>query len=118
MRQIRVTDLDPDNLDPENFCSSGLQVHPAAAMFPLMEGKELELFCSDIQAAGLNNPIVIQGDVLLDGRNRFRVCAQGGGASELYILSLVARSGACLDHLPRRSLTDEQRGAIAVQIYD
>jgi hypothetical protein len=64
MREIRVTDLDPDNLDPDNFCSSGLVVHPAVAMFPLMEGKEFELFCSDIQPAGLNNPIVMQGDVL------------------------------------------------------
>jgi hypothetical protein len=110
MREIRVTDLYPNNLDPDNFCSSGQQVHPAAAMFPLIEGKEFELFCNDIQAAGLNNPIVIQGDVLLDGCNRLGL-APGGGASEVYILSLVARSGACLDHLHRRSLTDEQRGA-------
>jgi ParB-like chromosome segregation protein Spo0J len=76
MREIQITDLDPDNLDPENFCSSGLTVHPVAAMFPLLEGKELEELCDDIQASGLANPIVILGDVLLDGRNRLRACAK------------------------------------------
>jgi ParB-like chromosome segregation protein Spo0J len=76
MREIQIADLDPDNLDPENICSSGLQVHPAAAMFPLLEGPEFEELCDDIQASGLANPIVIHGDILLDGRNRLRACAK------------------------------------------
>jgi hypothetical protein len=47
-------------------------------MFPLMEGREFEQFCDDIQAAGLNNPITIHGDMLLDGRNWLHACAKVG----------------------------------------
>jgi hypothetical protein len=121
MKEIRVTDLDPDNLDPDNFCSSGLQVHPAAAMFPLMEGKEFELFCNDIQAAGLANPIVIHGDILIDGRNRLRACAKVG--TEPKFAAYASYRGRehewiISQNICRRSLDEDQRAALTAQIYD
>jgi hypothetical protein len=121
MREIQITDLDPDNLDPENFCSSGLQVHPVAGMFPLMEGKEFDEFCLDIQAAGLNNPIVILGDVLLDGRNRLRACAKVGTEPKFTAYNSYRdreHEWIITQNICRRSLTDAQRGVIATRIYD
>jgi hypothetical protein len=120
MREIQAADLDPDNLNPENFCSSGLKVHPVAHMFPLMEGKEFELFCIDIQAAGLNNPIVINGNVLLDGRNRLRACAKVKIKPKFTAYSSYRNrehEWIISQNIHRRSLTDDQRGAIATQIY-
>jgi hypothetical protein len=120
MWEIRVTDLDPDKLDPENFCSSGLQVHPVAAMFPLMEGKEFEIFCSDIQASGLSNPIVIYGDMLLDGRNRLRACAKMQIDPKFIAYSWYRNrehEWIISQNIHRRFLTDDQRAALAAQIY-
>jgi hypothetical protein len=121
MKEIRVTDLDPDNLDPDNFCSSGLHVHPAAATFPLMEGKEFELFCSDIQAAGLNNPIVIHGDILLDGRNRLRACAKMKTEPKFTAYTWWRdreHEWIISQNICRRSLTEDERGVIVTRIYD
>jgi hypothetical protein len=121
MREIQVTGLDPDNLDPENFCSSSLQVHPVAAMFPLMEGKEFELLCNDIQATRLANPIVIHGDILLDGRNRLRACAKMQIDPKF-----IAYSGyrdrehewIVTQNIHRRSLSADQRAAIWTEVYE
>jgi hypothetical protein len=121
MREIQVTGLDHDNLDPENFCSSGLQLHPVAGMFPLLEGNEFEELCDDIQASGLANPIVIHGDILLDGRNRLRACAKVQIDPKF-----IAYSGyrdrehewIVTQNIHRRSLPPDQRAAILQQVYE
>jgi hypothetical protein len=121
MREIQVTNLDPDNLDPENFCSNGLAVHPAAAMFPLMNDQEFEDFCDDIQAAGLNNPIVILGDILLDGRNRLRACAKVGIEPKFAAYNWYRdreHEWIISQNIHRRSLDEEQRAALVARIYD
>jgi hypothetical protein len=121
MREIQVANLDSDNLDPENFCSSGLQVHPAAAMFPLMEGKEFEELCDDIQAAGLANPIVIHGDILLDGRNRLRACAKMQIDPKFMAYSWYRdreHEWIVSQNIHRRSLTPDQRAAILTDVYE
>lgn len=50
------------------------QVHPVAALFPLLEGQEFEELCEDIEAFGQRLPIVVYEGTLLDGRNRLRAC--------------------------------------------
>src|SRR5262249_55719558 len=47
-----------------------LPVHPAAELFPLMSPDELRELGEDIKKRGLQIPILIRGDELLDGRNR------------------------------------------------
>jgi len=51
------------------------EVHPAAALFPMMTAEELEDLAADIKANGLLQPIVLDHDGrLIDGRNRLHAC--------------------------------------------
>ena len=97
-----------------------LTFHPAASIFPLMQGEEYQQLLYDIQEHGLREPILLCDGQILDGRNRFRVCREigiepafrkwdgKGGSSPLsVVLSL---------NLHRRHLTSSQRAAIAVEI--
>ena len=54
------------------------RVHEAAAVFPMMTGREFEELVEDVRANGLREPVVVIGDHLLDGRNRLRACAAAG----------------------------------------
>lgn len=50
-------------------------IHPAADLFPMVEGDEFAELCSDIKERGLAQPITIWTDgSLLDGRNRLLAC--------------------------------------------
>lgn len=49
-------------------------VHPAAAVFPLIEGDEFDDLCDSIRSHGVQHPAVVRGTELLDGRNRMRAC--------------------------------------------
>jgi len=51
-----------------------MNIHPVAEFFPLLPKDELRELADDIKANGLQHPIVIQGDTLLDGRNRLAAC--------------------------------------------
>ncbi len=51
-----------------------MKIHPVAELFPMLEPIELRELADDIKAHGLQQPITMQGDVLLDGRNRHAAC--------------------------------------------
>jgi hypothetical protein len=55
---------------PEIICEC--EIHPAASVFPLMEGDRFQALVDSIAVHGLQNPIVCSGNVVLDGRNRLR----------------------------------------------
>lgn len=48
------------------------EIHPAASVFPLMEGQRFQSLVDSIAVHGVQNPIVCSGNVVLDGRNRLR----------------------------------------------
>lgn len=94
------------------------KIHPAANLFPLMEGDELAALVADIKANGLLNPIVMSGGVVLDGRNRLRACDQaevkpvfaewtGTGDPLPWIIS---------QNLHRRHLDEGQRAMVAARV--
>lgn len=97
-----------------------MNCHPLAALFPLMEGKAFQELCDDIRAKGQLVPITMQGNLILDGRNRARACDKLGKpvkqvqfdtlgltiSPEEYIWSL---------NVQRRHLTPDQLAAIAMQ---
>ena len=55
-----------------------LEVHPAAGLFPLLEGDELQDLAEDIRKNGLDQSIVLHEGKVLDGRNRLRACEIAG----------------------------------------
>src|SRR5262249_61650559 len=64
-----ITPAASDSITPRSWRSI-LPIHPAAELFPLMSPDELRELGEDIKKRGLQIPILIRGDELLDGRNR------------------------------------------------
>jgi hypothetical protein len=82
---------------------SALIAHPAAALFPMLEERELAELAGDIRANGLVSPIVVKDGQILDGRNRLRACM---GSITSWIFSV---------NLHRRHLTISQRAMLAAR---
>ena len=55
-----------------------MNVHPVAELFPMLPDAELRDLADGIEQEGLLNPCVMQGDTLLDGRNRLAACKLAG----------------------------------------
>lgn len=100
------------------FTIEAMQFHPAANLFPLLDGPELTELADDIREHGLKVPIVIHKGLILDGRNRFRACQEAGvtprfvqweedGSPTTWVLSL---------NLKRRHLTPAQKACLAVKL--
>lgn len=96
-----------------------LEVHPLAALFPMMTDDELQDLADDIRENGLLHPIVLDADgVLIDGRNRLRACeiaevepqfeSLNGHDATAFIVSA---------NLARRNLTIGQRAMALALIY-
>ena len=98
----------------------GVEIHPAANIFPMIYGKEFEELKADIKAYGQRVPITWWGEKLLDGRNRYRACIELGIEPEEEELDeeLVPDPVAWVisTNLHRRHLTDQQRAGIAAKI--
>ena len=98
------------------------QSHPAANIFPLLEGAEFDRLCEDIRANGIKVPIIIHPDLsILDGRNRFRAC-EAVGVKPVTAL-WAGKPGQEIDYvvslnLSRRHLNPSQLGMIAARIAD
>ena len=93
-------------------------VHPAADLFPLMQGEEFDALVESIGTQGLREAVWLTKDgALLDGRNRVRACQAAGvkpdfrqydGDDEVgFIVSL---------NLRRRHLNEDERAFLAVQL--
>jgi ParB-like chromosome segregation protein Spo0J len=55
-----------------------LKFHPYSQIFPLMIGDEYRDFIDDVKANGLQEPIVLFQNQILDGRNRYHACEKAG----------------------------------------
>lgn len=51
-----------------------MNVHPIAALFPMMTDDELQTLAADIKTNGLLQPIIMHDEQLIDGRNRLAAC--------------------------------------------
>jgi ParB family chromosome partitioning protein len=95
-----------------------MQVHPAAQMFPLMDGGEFEALAADIATNGLQELIVLDTDgAILDGRNRFRACEAAGVTPEFRVYEGDDPVGFVVSaNIHRRHLSETQRAMIAARL--
>ena len=94
------------------------RVHPAAAMFPIMSGREFDELVEDVRVNGLREPVVVRGDQLVDGRNRVRACVAAGVAPEVRELEhgTDVASWVMSVNVHRRHLDASQRALLASRL--
>jgi ParB-like chromosome segregation protein Spo0J len=93
---------------------SGIEFHPLADIFPLIEGSEFDELVADIKAHGVHEPIWLYQGKIIDGRNRYRASAVAsadcpmreymGDDPTAFVVSL---------NLKRRHLNESQRSMVA-----
>lgn len=96
------------------------EIHPAAALFPMISGQAFEELVNDIKLFGQMEPIILdKSGQLIDGRNRARACDRLGilPRTKVYdgddVLQFVVSH-----NLHRRHLTDSQRVMIAARMAE
>jgi len=95
-----------------------LTVHPAADIFPMMSDEELADMAESIKADGQEFPIILDGDVLIDRRNRLAACKLAGVEPRFEDLNgrdplaYIARV-----NLKRRNMTKGQQAMALAMIY-
>ena len=100
---------------------TGLEFHPLANLFPLIEGKDFEEFCAGIKADGhLHDKIVLLDGKILDGRNRYRACAATGVTPHFETFNATIHGDpltyVIAKNLHRRHLTESQRAMLAAEL--
>lgn len=95
-------------------------IHPAADLFPMVEGDELQELCADIKERGLQQPIVIWRDgTVLDGRNRLIACYR---TNQEVVLERYEGDDpvqfSLSANLHRRHLNAGQRAVVALKVRE
>lgn len=94
-----------------------MKIHPVAELFPMLSSSELNELADSIRKEGLINPCVMQGDTLLDGRNRIAACRLAGVAPRF--VEYTGNSPVAFiigANLARRHLDKGQKIALALEI--
>lgn len=87
-----------------------MNVHPAAAVFPMLADDELRALADDIAANGLQQPIVVDDDErIVDGRNRHAACELAGVTPTFVRLEGDPLAFVLGANVHRRHLTTGQR---------
>jgi ParB/Sulfiredoxin domain len=95
-----------------------LNVHPAAEVFPMLSDDELDELAADVKANGLLHPIVVKGDLLVDGRNRREACRRAGVEPQVEELNGTDPVAYILaTNVNRRHLTKGQRAMAVAKLY-
>jgi ParB-like chromosome segregation protein Spo0J len=93
-----------------------IEFHPAANIFPLLQGPEFDAMVADIKAHGLRESITLHPNgTVLDGRNRYRACLEAGVKPAFHTWDaksadyLAALDFVLSRNLHRRHLDESQR---------
>ena len=93
--------------------------HPAASIFPLLDGAALTALVEDISNHGLLEPIVLYEGKVLDGRNRLRACELANVKPQFVEWDadgMTPVEWVVSKNLHRRHLTVGQRAALAIDL--
>lgn len=91
------------------------EIHPYAAVFPMLVEDDLDALAEDIKANGLQSPIVLDaGGVLVDGRNRLAACERAGVEPTFTVLVGDPVAFIVSANLQRRDLTAGMKAYYAV----
>ena len=94
-----------------------LTVHPVAKVFPLLPEGELQRLADNIKENGLQQSIVVQDGVLLDGRNRLAACELVGVRPRFEKYTGSNPIGFIIGaNVNRRNLSVGQKVAVAVEL--
>jgi ParB-like chromosome segregation protein Spo0J len=99
------------------------EIHPAADVFPLIEGDEFKALTADIERHGLREPIVLahDGKTLVDGRNRYRACLEASVDPVFHRLDEAYQGAALVEYIvsinvKRRHLNAGQLSFVAAAL--
>lgn len=97
-----------------------MQVHPVAALFPMLAEDELASMAADIRERGLIQPITLDGEGrILDGRNRQAACERAGVEPRYETYQGEDPAGYALAvNIQRRSLTKGQAAMVAAKAIE
>src|SRR5262245_45528361 len=100
-----------------------LEPHPAADMFPLIEGEDFAALVEDIRANGIRVPIMLYQGRILDGRNHYRAAIEGGHVfAERDFANLAAGVDAeawvISANLQRRQLDNRGKRAVIAKLIE
>jgi ParB-like chromosome segregation protein Spo0J len=97
-----------------------MKAHPVAEYFPLMTDGELQELAADIRARGLEQPIMVQQGVILDGRNRLRACELASVAPRFQEWTSSADPSEWIISVNwhRRHLNESQRALVAARLRE
>jgi phage N-6-adenine-methyltransferase len=94
----------------------GFEIHPVTACYPMMYGEEFAELVQDIRDHGLQSPITVKGNVLLDGRNRLLACQEAGVEPRFVEYAGDNSSAFIVSTNVRRNLSTSQRAMVAARI--
>jgi hypothetical protein len=93
------------------------EVHPLAKIFPDIEGPAFDALVEDIKERGLQEPIWLYENKILDGKNRARACEQLGKEPNIRTFTGPDPVGFILSvNLHRRHLDTSQRAMVAASL--
>jgi len=96
------------------------EVHPVAALFPMLANDELDELAADIAERGLLHPVVLDAEGrVLDGRNRLAACERAGVEPAFVTYDGDDPDGYALAvNVQRRNLTKGQQAMIIAAAGD
>jgi len=99
------------------YFGGDVKTHPAADLFPLLEGAAFDSLVADVLANGLLHPIVTVGGVVLDGRNRLRACYAANITPQFVEYTGLDPLGYVVGaNLARRHLDESQRAMMGARL--
>jgi hypothetical protein len=96
------------------------KIHPAADVFPMLDGDELAMLQNDIMVEGQLEPIITWNGYVIDGRNRLKACQninkkprfkERAFKDESEVIAYIVST-----NIRRRHLTTSQRAMIASEL--